>query len=565
MKHLKSCSHTTIITLSMLLLVCTLFSTPVSAASCGGVNTALIQCDEGGSGGITHLLSLILEILTIGIGIAGVIGISIAGIQYLTAGSSEEKTMKAKRRIYEIVIGIAAYVVIYGAVIWLLPTGDTATQEVTTSNDPNAKGKSKISISYSGKTTTEKSFKPTVTLDKNATNKTYSLASSNSEIARTLGTGVHCVAEGKTTITAIAADGAKASMNINCKETRYADDNSPSTNTTRNPAGSKSKTAPDGSVAASDGSATVGSQVNVKLHHEPQMRKETRKVIEEHNKDFYWNTYESYIKKNFGGSYVKYVQSLKTKKGEDSVFTAYASKLRTKGNHVGMPKLIKVKTAADFQAAAEYVWGLYNIWGPDYAAGPNAHRFWTWGGGYSTSVGTSDAFYQGFTPRWNDYYSQGNINSVLPHNVNIRTGCNLLANTFYQSTNLTRIGGTGCFVGLENSPGCREKMSLQASLSRKNGVKSSDGKIRYWDELKVGDVLYFSGHVAIVGEVYKDYVITYEGGSRYITTRDYKKKIPRKHTSSLTNTTYAGYGNNWFGYRVWDIDQSVTLKGINPE
>ena len=532
-----------------------LYSTPTFAeSSCGGVNTAIIQCDEGGSGGISHILSLVLEILTIGIGIVGVIGISIAGIQYLTAKGNEEMTRKAKRRIYEIVIGIAAYACIYGITIWLLPNDSGSTQSTISNISPNTNSKSKITISHSGKTTTEKSFRPTVTFDANAKNKTYSLASGDTNILTTLGTSARCITEGKTTITAIAADGSKASMKVNCKEVRYADENSPSTNTTRNPAGSKSKTAPDGSIAASDGSATVGDQRKTKLHHEPQMRKETRKVIEAHNKDFYWNTYESYIKKHYDGSYYKYVQSLTTKNGDDSVFSAYAKKVRTKGNHVGMPKLINVKTAADFQAAAEYVWGLYNIWGPDYANGEIANTFWTWGGGYNNNISASDAYYQGYSPRRNVHYSQGNINSVLPRNVNIRTGCNLLANTFYQSTNLTRIGGTGCYG----------QSALQSSLSRQNGVKNPEGRIYYWDELQVGDLLNFPGHVAIVGEVYKDYVVAYDGGSRYIQTRDYKKKVLRKHTRSLSNTTYRCYAY-WFATRPWKIDQSITLKGLNPE
>ena len=39
-----------------------------------------------------------------------------------TAGGSEEKTRKAKRRMFEIVIGLVAYVVLYAFVKWLIPT-----------------------------------------------------------------------------------------------------------------------------------------------------------------------------------------------------------------------------------------------------------------------------------------------------------------------------------------------------------------------------------------------------------------------------------------------------------
>ena len=78
---------------------------------------------EGGKGeSITCILELVVDIMTIGIGILGVIGISITGIQYLTAGGSEEKTRKAKRRMFEIVIGLVAYVLIYAILSWLLPS-----------------------------------------------------------------------------------------------------------------------------------------------------------------------------------------------------------------------------------------------------------------------------------------------------------------------------------------------------------------------------------------------------------------------------------------------------------
>lgn len=78
-------------------------------------------CDSGKGNSVIQILNLIVDIMTVGIGILGVIGITIVGIQYLTAGGSEEKTRKAKRRMFEIVIGLVAYVLIYAALKWLLP------------------------------------------------------------------------------------------------------------------------------------------------------------------------------------------------------------------------------------------------------------------------------------------------------------------------------------------------------------------------------------------------------------------------------------------------------------
>ncbi|MBQ3445667.1 hypothetical protein IJG29_03015 [Candidatus Saccharibacteria bacterium] len=79
------------------------------------------KADNGHGEGIICIIQLVINILTIGIGVVAVIGITIAGIQYITAGGNEEQTRKAKRRIFEIVIGLAAYAVIYLILYFLLP------------------------------------------------------------------------------------------------------------------------------------------------------------------------------------------------------------------------------------------------------------------------------------------------------------------------------------------------------------------------------------------------------------------------------------------------------------
>ena len=76
--------------------------------------------DENGST-IMNILKAVVDIMSVGIGILGVIGISVSGVQYLTAGGNEEQTRKAKRRIFEIVLGLIVYVMIYTILVWLLP------------------------------------------------------------------------------------------------------------------------------------------------------------------------------------------------------------------------------------------------------------------------------------------------------------------------------------------------------------------------------------------------------------------------------------------------------------
>lgn len=91
----------------------------------GCVSTSIIGngevCDSGDGDSIMNLLILVVDIMTIGVGILGVVGITIVGIQYLTAGGNEERVRKSKRRMLEIVIGLAAYVVAYAVLRFLIP------------------------------------------------------------------------------------------------------------------------------------------------------------------------------------------------------------------------------------------------------------------------------------------------------------------------------------------------------------------------------------------------------------------------------------------------------------
>lgn len=97
------------------------FSTQVFAEPLGKENANVLTTCAEDNNGIQCLLGQAVDILSIGIGIFGVIGILIVGIQYLTAGGNEEKTRKAKRRMFEIVIGLVAYAVIYALLKFLLP------------------------------------------------------------------------------------------------------------------------------------------------------------------------------------------------------------------------------------------------------------------------------------------------------------------------------------------------------------------------------------------------------------------------------------------------------------
>ena len=81
-----------------------------------------IQDDNKGCG-VFMILNYIIDILTFGIAVAATIGVVLSGITYLTAKDNEQQTTKAKRRIYEIVIGLVAYAALYAALKFLLPGG----------------------------------------------------------------------------------------------------------------------------------------------------------------------------------------------------------------------------------------------------------------------------------------------------------------------------------------------------------------------------------------------------------------------------------------------------------
>lgn len=81
-----------------------------------------VNVGEGGDA-IFNILNTILTILTYGVGIAGTLGIIISGIQYLTARDNEAQLTKAKSRLINIVIGLAAYAMMWTLLQWLIPGG----------------------------------------------------------------------------------------------------------------------------------------------------------------------------------------------------------------------------------------------------------------------------------------------------------------------------------------------------------------------------------------------------------------------------------------------------------
>lgn len=92
------------------------------AASCGGVDTALISCPDG-ENGVWAIIGTVLDVMMVGIGAAALIGVIISGIQYMTSSGNPAAMTKAKNRLVQVVIGIAALVLMWAFMQWLIPGG----------------------------------------------------------------------------------------------------------------------------------------------------------------------------------------------------------------------------------------------------------------------------------------------------------------------------------------------------------------------------------------------------------------------------------------------------------
>ena len=82
---------------------------------------------------------------------------------------------------------------------------------------------------------------------------------------------------------------------------------------------------------------------------------QTETIVEQHMNDFNYDTFDSFMAAR--GGVGNYIRSL------GGVFTKWYG------------RTANVQTAGEFQEIAEYVMGLYTLWGPDYKGGSGIHLF----------------------------------------------------------------------------------------------------------------------------------------------------------------------------------------------
>ena len=165
---------------------------PVSAGQCGDVETSILDCGEETEPGdiILNRLLTVIDIMSIGVGILGVIGISIFGIQYLTAKGNAEQAIKARRRLFQVIIGLIVYALAFGLLQWLLPNFNPADPEITSpSGTDSSSGSDSDSSSSKSKSSSSKS-KSTSSKSSSSSNNPNSSANKVSKICEKIGFNV---------------------------------------------------------------------------------------------------------------------------------------------------------------------------------------------------------------------------------------------------------------------------------------------------------------------------------------------------------------------------------------
>lgn len=183
---------------------------PAFAADCSGVDTTLVDCDESTGSGISYILGLILNILTFGVGAAGVIGLTVSGIRYMLSAGNEAQMTKAKRRMLEITIGLVTYGVMYAAISWLVPGGVNSTDSSV----------NKISVSLTENLFIGDTAKAVATVSPaGADNPNVAWSSSDESIATVDKNGnITPLKAGTVTITATSSNGVVGNSTITIRE-----------------------------------------------------------------------------------------------------------------------------------------------------------------------------------------------------------------------------------------------------------------------------------------------------------------------------------------------------------
>jgi len=131
--------QTVVLTVAMLMipiLTVAFAPTRAQAATCGGVQVSILQCDKDEAEakksketknveetGIWKILILVLNIMTGMVALAAVGGIVYASILYATAEDKSAQVQKAKETMFGVVVGLVLFAGMYAILQFLIPGG----------------------------------------------------------------------------------------------------------------------------------------------------------------------------------------------------------------------------------------------------------------------------------------------------------------------------------------------------------------------------------------------------------------------------------------------------------
>lgn len=106
-------------------------SDTANAATCGGVDVAFLECDEGQQpsgdavedSALWRILEMVLNIMIGLVGIAAVGGLVFAAIVYSSAQDNASQVQQAKDAIRNVVIGIVLFLFMWSGLQYLIPGG----------------------------------------------------------------------------------------------------------------------------------------------------------------------------------------------------------------------------------------------------------------------------------------------------------------------------------------------------------------------------------------------------------------------------------------------------------
>lgn len=126
-----------------LVLVPSIASADFKGDACQGLNS--IDSDSGGSsscpdsaGSLTHLLSIVIQILSIVVGVAAVIMIIVGGLRFITSGGDSSNAASARNTILYAIIGLVIAVLAQVLVHFVLERASSgSTNGTSTSTSSN--------------------------------------------------------------------------------------------------------------------------------------------------------------------------------------------------------------------------------------------------------------------------------------------------------------------------------------------------------------------------------------------------------------------------------------------